>query len=58
MPGLGWYTTAAIGLELLKKWPLAYFDDWMRKMDVKNGRSCTYPEVSWISMQGSGGCLL
>jgi alpha-1,3-mannosyl-glycoprotein beta-1,2-N-acetylglucosaminyltransferase len=46
MPGLGWYTTAAIGLELVKKWPLASFDDWMRKVDVKQNRSCIYPEVS------------
>ena len=45
MPGLGWYVTAAVGLELVPKWPLTNWDDWMRLPAIKNGRSCIYPEV-------------
>lgn len=45
MPGLGWYISSKIGLELAPKWPLTNWDDWMRMPAIKAGRSCIYPEV-------------
>lgn len=45
MPGLGWYVNSAVGLELLLRWPLTNWDDWMRLARIREGRSCIFPEV-------------
>jgi hypothetical protein len=32
-------------MELVPKWPVAHWDDWMRKPEVRLGRQCVFPEV-------------
>ncbi|WIA35903.1 hypothetical protein OEZ86_004282 [Tetradesmus obliquus] len=44
MPGLGWMTNKQQGLELAKNWPAYYWDDWMRKKEVRRGR---HPRASY-----------
>uniref|UniRef100_A0A1I7XXH2 Alpha-1,3-mannosyl-glycoprotein 2-beta-N-acetylglucosaminyltransferase n=1 Tax=Steinernema glaseri TaxID=37863 RepID=A0A1I7XXH2_9BILA len=38
--------TASVWKELSSKWPEAYWDDWLRRPEVRNGRACIRPEVS------------
>jgi alpha-1,3-mannosyl-glycoprotein beta-1,2-N-acetylglucosaminyltransferase len=45
-PGLGWMLTADLWRELKPKWPASYWDDWLRKSEQRNGRSCIRPEIS------------
>ncbi|XP_050427905.1 alpha-1,3-mannosyl-glycoprotein 2-beta-N-acetylglucosaminyltransferase [Adelges cooleyi] len=45
-PGLGWMLTRELWIELHKKWPNSYWDDWMRHPDQRKGRSCIRPELS------------
>lgn len=45
MPGLGWMLTASTGFELLTNWPVMYWDDWLRKPEIRKGRQCIFPEV-------------
>ncbi|VDK49579.1 unnamed protein product [Anisakis simplex] len=43
-PGLGWELTVDLWRELSAKWPLTYWDDWLRRQDVRQGRVCIRPE--------------
>uniref|UniRef100_A0A0M3JL29 Alpha-1,3-mannosyl-glycoprotein 2-beta-N-acetylglucosaminyltransferase n=1 Tax=Anisakis simplex TaxID=6269 RepID=A0A0M3JL29_ANISI len=38
--------TVDLWRELSAKWPLTYWDDWLRRQDVRQGRVCIRPEVS------------
>jgi alpha-1,3-mannosyl-glycoprotein beta-1,2-N-acetylglucosaminyltransferase len=45
-PGLGWMLTKALWEnELKKKWPKAYWDDWLREPKQRQGRHILRPEV-------------
>lgn len=45
-PGLGWMLTKPIWQELMVKWPLSYWDDWIRQPEQRKGRGCIRPEIS------------
>lgn len=45
-PGLGWMLTKSLWNELLTKWPISYWDDWMREPTQRKNRSCIRPELS------------
>ncbi|XP_066909814.1 alpha-1,3-mannosyl-glycoprotein 2-beta-N-acetylglucosaminyltransferase [Halyomorpha halys] len=45
-PGLGWMITKSLWSELSPKWPLSYWDDWIRQPEQRKGRACIRPEVS------------
>ncbi|KAL5111031.1 Alpha-13-mannosyl-glycoprotein 2-beta-N-acetylglucosaminyltransferase [Taenia crassiceps] len=46
-PGLGWMLTRQLWDEELRRaWPMAYWDEFMRKRTVRRGRACIRPEVS------------
>ncbi|KAK8825671.1 hypothetical protein WA577_000842 [Blastocystis sp. JDR] len=45
-PGLGWMLTRTLWQELGASWPPAYWDDWLRHPDRRQGRACIRPEVS------------
>lgn len=48
-PGLGWMLSKELWEELSPGFPAAYWDDWMRKPEVRKSRSCIRPEVSRTS---------
>ncbi|CAH0551989.1 unnamed protein product [Brassicogethes aeneus] len=54
-PGLGWMLTKNIWNELYKKWPRAYWDDWIREPLQRKGRSCIRPEISRTRTFGKAG---
>jgi len=43
--GLGWLLTRKIWLELADKWPLGFWDDWIRQPEQRQGRACIRPEI-------------
>ena len=45
-PGLGWMLTRKLWQELAAKWPLGFWDDWMRNPDQRKNRACIRPEIS------------
>lgn len=45
-PGLGWMLKAEMWDELRAKWPDAFWDDWLRRPDVRKNRVCIRPEIS------------
>ena len=45
-PGLGWMLTKSLWLELRPKWPLGFWDDWMREPTQRHDRACIRPEIS------------
>uniref|UniRef100_A0A1B6DSW2 Alpha-1,3-mannosyl-glycoprotein 2-beta-N-acetylglucosaminyltransferase n=1 Tax=Clastoptera arizonana TaxID=38151 RepID=A0A1B6DSW2_9HEMI len=45
-PGLGWMLTKSLWTELYPKWPLSYWDDWIRQPEQRKGRACIRPELS------------
>ena len=45
-PGLGWMLTKSLWQELHPKWPLGFWDDWMREPSQRKGRACIRPEIS------------
>ena len=45
-PGLGWLLTRKIWLELAPKWPLGFWDDWLRQRGQRKERACLRPEIS------------
>uniref|UniRef100_F1KYW1 Alpha-1,3-mannosyl-glycoprotein 2-beta-N-acetylglucosaminyltransferase n=1 Tax=Ascaris suum TaxID=6253 RepID=F1KYW1_ASCSU len=45
-PGLGWMLNVDLWKELSPKWPLTYWDDWLRRQDIRSNRACIRPEVS------------
>lgn len=44
-PGLGWMITRKLWNELKPKWPLGFWDDWMRESAQRQGRACIRPEI-------------
>ncbi|EFO26815.2 hypothetical protein LOAG_01669 [Loa loa] len=48
-PGLGWMLRAELWDELSTSWPEIYWDDWMRRQNVRKERVCIRPEVSRTS---------
>ncbi|XP_065321990.1 alpha-1,3-mannosyl-glycoprotein 2-beta-N-acetylglucosaminyltransferase-like isoform X2 [Gordionus sp. m RMFG-2023] len=54
-PGLGWLLSEKIWHELRSKWPDAFWDDWMRRPDVRLGRVCIRPEISRVYTFGVDG---
>eukprot|EP01105_Mastigella_eilhardi_P028428 TRINITY_DN935_c0_g1_i1.p2 TRINITY_DN935_c0_g1~~TRINITY_DN935_c0_g1_i1.p2 ORF type:complete len:414 (-),score=119.67 TRINITY_DN935_c0_g1_i1:84-1325(-) len=45
-PGLGWMMLGTLWDELAPQWPPGYWDEFMRKPSVRQGRACVRPEVS------------
>ena len=45
-PGLGWMMPRRIWNEIGPKWPDAYWDDWLREPEQRQGRQTIRPEVS------------
>jgi len=45
-PGLGWMLLRPFWFEVREHWPEAYWDDRLRRRDVRKGRHCIRPEVS------------
>lgn len=45
-PGLGWMLTRELWNELKLKWPLGFWDDWMRSPEQRKNRACIRPEIS------------
>ncbi|XP_064645733.1 alpha-1,3-mannosyl-glycoprotein 2-beta-N-acetylglucosaminyltransferase-like isoform X2 [Lineus longissimus] len=54
-PGLGWMVEKRLWLELEKKWPKTFWDDWMRHPDQRQERACIRPEISRTSTFGKIG---
>lgn len=44
-PGLGWMMRKSLWIELEPKWPLGFWDDWMREASQRKDRSCIRPEI-------------
>ncbi|KAL0484649.1 alpha-1,3-mannosyl-glycoprotein beta, partial [Acrasis kona] len=57
-PGLGWMTTRKFWEEVGPKWPLGFWDDWLRDPDVRKGRACIRPEISRTYTFGAKGVSL
>ncbi|KAF4690769.1 mannosyl (alpha-1,3-)-glycoprotein beta-1,2-N-acetylglucosaminyltransferase [Perkinsus olseni] len=45
-PGLGWMLTSELWAEVRSRWPSGYWDEFMRRPDVRKGRHCLRPEIS------------
>eukprot|EP00927_Polykrikos_kofoidii_P012285 TRINITY_DN1528_c0_g1_i1.p1 TRINITY_DN1528_c0_g1~~TRINITY_DN1528_c0_g1_i1.p1 ORF type:complete len:554 (-),score=91.22 TRINITY_DN1528_c0_g1_i1:107-1768(-) len=45
-PGLGWMMTKSLWGEVKDRWAEAYWDEFMRRPDVRHGRHCIRPEIS------------
>lgn len=45
-PGLGWMLLRSFWEEVKDRWPAKYWDDFLRRADVRKGRHCLRPEVS------------
>jgi alpha-1,3-mannosyl-glycoprotein beta-1,2-N-acetylglucosaminyltransferase len=43
--GLGWMLTKNVWDELRSKWPLGFWDDWMRDPAQHKNRACIRPEI-------------
>lgn len=54
-PGLGWMLTRKLWTELKPKWPLMFWDDWLRHEEQTKGRHCIRPEVSRTANFGEKG---
>lgn len=54
-PGLGWMLTKKFWLELKPKWPLTFWDDWLREPEQRKDRVCIRPEVSRTKTIGKKG---
>ena len=57
-PGLGWLITRKIWSEFSTKWPLGFWDDWVRASEQRKGRSCIRPEISRTRTFGRVGVSL
>eukprot|EP01119_Soliformovum_irregulare_P014488 TRINITY_DN3963_c3_g1_i1.p1 TRINITY_DN3963_c3_g1~~TRINITY_DN3963_c3_g1_i1.p1 ORF type:complete len:424 (-),score=98.24 TRINITY_DN3963_c3_g1_i1:122-1264(-) len=44
-PGLGWMLTRQFWKEIGPRWPAAYWDDWLREPQQRQGRDCIRPEI-------------
>lgn len=45
-PGLGWMMEKTLWEEVRDRWAVAYWDEFMRRGDVRKGRQCIRPEIS------------
>merc|ERR1711972_330880 len=45
-PGLGWLLLRELWVEIRNRWPDAFWDDFIRRKDVRKDRHCIRPEVS------------
>lgn len=54
-PGLGWMLKKSLWNELGKKWPDAFWDDWMRHPDQRRDRCCIRPEICRTKTFGENG---
>ncbi|KAH9252919.1 hypothetical protein BASA81_009075 [Batrachochytrium salamandrivorans] len=55
-PGLGWMLTRELWQqELAKKWPRAYWDDWLREPEQRRNRQCIRPAISRTTTFGQSG---
>merc|ERR1719316_702493 len=45
-PGLGWMMDANMWSEIRDRWAVAFWDEFMRRPDVRHGRHCIRPEIS------------
>mmetsp|Transcript_7631 Transcript_7631/g.28608 ORF Transcript_7631/g.28608 Transcript_7631/m.28608 type:complete len:514 (-) Transcript_7631:382-1923(-) len=54
-PGLGWMMTREFWNEIKDKWPLGYWDDWLRLPENRKGRACIRPEISRTYTFGAEG---
>lgn len=45
-PGLGWMINKRVWSDLGPKWPIGYWDDWLREPQNRKGRATIRPEVS------------
>ncbi|XP_064595956.1 alpha-1,3-mannosyl-glycoprotein 2-beta-N-acetylglucosaminyltransferase-like isoform X1 [Liolophura sinensis] len=54
-PGLGWMMERKTWLELEPKWPVTFWDDWMRHPEQRKDRECIRPELSRTSTFGKIG---
>jgi len=54
-PGLGWLLTRKIWNEFADKWPLGFWDDWVRQKSQRKERACLRPEISRTRTSGRVG---
>ncbi|XP_060066039.1 alpha-1,3-mannosyl-glycoprotein 2-beta-N-acetylglucosaminyltransferase-like isoform X2 [Ylistrum balloti] len=54
-PGLGWMMERKLWLEIGPKWPVTFWDDWMRHQDQRKDRVCIRPEICRTSTFGKKG---
>ncbi|EDO42255.1 predicted protein, partial [Nematostella vectensis] len=54
-PGLGWMLTKSIWNELKPKWPLGFWDDWMRQPEQRKNRACIRPDIPRTKTYGKIG---
>eukprot|EP00924_Labyrinthula_sp_SR-Ha-C_P006783 maker-scaffold_8-snap-gene-0.30-mRNA-1 protein AED:0.02 eAED:0.02 QI:17/0.88/0.9/1/0.88/0.8/10/410/405 len=54
-PGLGWMLSRDVWKELEKKWPSAFWDDWLRSDSIRKGREFIAPELCRTFNFGSKG---
>ena len=54
-PGLGWMLKKSLWNELGQKWPVAFWDDWMRNPEQRQGRCCIRPEICRTKTFGENG---
>ncbi|CAD7967799.1 unnamed protein product [Amoebophrya sp. A25] len=48
-PGLGWMATRKLVVdELLPQWPPGYWDEFMRKPEIRKDRQCLRPEINRV----------
>ena len=53
-PGLGWMLTREFWLEIRDQWPQSFWDDWLRKKEIRKDRACIRPEISRTGMSNNG----
>jgi len=54
-PGLGWMMYKSMWAEVRDRWAEAFWDEFMRRPDVRRGRHCIRPEVSRTMTFGEEG---
>lgn len=54
-PGLGWMMTRNMWDEVRDHWPEGFWDEFMRRPDVRKDRHCIRPEISRSSTFGAEG---
>lgn len=54
-PGLGWMMLRTFWLEIRDRWPLEFWDDFIRQDGVRQGRHCLQPEVPRVRTFGEVG---